>query len=73
MTAPRQLNPSGVVLGLLHLTIGEDILLRILNDLTTVPDELSRGNFRLKKLIKLLQTTTLRLWNAEVEVDDTES
>ena len=54
MTAPRQLNPSGVVLGLLHLTIGEDILLRILNDLTTVPDELSRGNFRLKKLIKLL-------------------
>ena len=49
-----QFNLSSVVLGLLHLAVGEDILLRILDDLTLVPDEVSCGNLCLKKLIKLL-------------------
>jgi hypothetical protein len=45
---------SGVVLGLLHLAVGEDLLLRILDDLTLVTDEVSCGNLCLEKLIKLL-------------------
>lgn len=54
VSAPLPFNISGVVLGLLHLAVGEDILLRILDNLTLVTDEVSCENLCLKKLIKLL-------------------
>jgi hypothetical protein len=54
VSAPLPFNLSSVVLGLLHLAVGEDIMLRILDDLTLVTDELSCGNLCLKKLIELL-------------------
>lgn len=63
---------SGLVFGLLHLAIREDILPRILHDLTLVACELPRKDLCLKDLIKLLKTATLSLWHEEVEPNDAE-